>query len=302
MEFISETTERLDKFLASKAGVSRGRIQKAIKDSLVKVNDEVQLEPDLKISAGDKIVVGELPDDSLQPMEYDLKIVFENDDIMVIDKPASLVVHPGAGHKQDTLSNALIARDPKFAKVGEPARPGIVHRLDEDTSGLIVVAKTQVGYDYMKNIFLTRQIQKEYITLVHGVPKKLHDFIDESLERSSTHMKMKVGTGREAKTEYSVLATNEANPGLDQMALLRVKLHTGRTHQIRAHMAHIGHPVVGDQIYGGMYKKADASLIGRQFLHAAQLKFQLPDGSNIDLTADLPRDLLEFLSKVSIKY
>jgi 23S rRNA pseudouridine1911/1915/1917 synthase len=213
-----------------------------------------------------------------------------------------LVVHPGAGHKQDTLSNALIGKYPGIEKVGDVARPGIVHRLDEDTSGLIVAAKTQAGYDYMKNLFLTRDIQKEYVTLVHGIPAKLHDTITEPIERSANHVKMVVGSGKEAVTEYRVLATNEESEGLDQMALLRVKLHTGRTHQIRVHMAHIGHPVVGDQLYGGTFKTKDAELIDRQFLHAAQLKFKLPDGTSIELESRLPQELVECLARVQIPY
>jgi 23S rRNA pseudouridine1911/1915/1917 synthase len=122
------------------------------------------------------------------------------------------------------------------------------------------------------------------------------------MERASTHVKMKVGSGKEAVTEYRILETNEQTETVDKMALLRVKLHTGRTHQIRVHMAHIGHPVVGDQLYGGYFKKADSSIINRQFLHAAQLKFKLPDGTFLDLTSELPEDLREVLKKVKIHY
>jgi 23S rRNA pseudouridine1911/1915/1917 synthase len=320
LEFKAEQPERIDKFLAAASKVSRGRVQRAIRGGAVKVNGEGVSEPDHKVAPGDVVTLPEFEDESLKPMDYDLKIVFENADIVVIDKPANLVVHPGAGHKQDTLSNALIARHPEIAQVGDPARPGIIHRLDEDTSGLIVAAKTQAGFDYMKNLFLTREVEKEYITLVHGVPEKMHGFINEPIERASTHVKMKVGSGKEAKTEYRILQTNEQNPpndpgpeagtppgnapsgAIDKMALLRVKLHTGRTHQIRVHMAHIGHPVVGDQLYGGHFKKADATLISRQFLHAAQLKFKLPDGTLLDLSSELPEDLREALKKANITY
>jgi 23S rRNA pseudouridine1911/1915/1917 synthase len=312
LEFSVEASERIDKFLASRCEVSRGRVQAVIKSGLVTLNGKQIFEADYKVKAGDVVSLPKFEDDALQPMAYDLKVVFENPDILVIDKPHNLVVHPGAGHKQDTLSNALIARDPEIAKVGDPARPGIVHRLDEDTSGLIVVAKTAAGYDYMKSLFLTRQIEKEYITLIHGVPAKLYDVINEPIERSSTHVKMKVGSGKEAITEYRVLETNEktlenspepvGSEAVDKMALLRVKLHTGRTHQIRVHMAHIGHPVVGDQLYGGTYKQADSQLINRQFLHAAQLRFKLPDGTLMDLGSPLPEDLQEVLKKVHIPY
>jgi 23S rRNA pseudouridine1911/1915/1917 synthase len=300
LEFAVDTPDRIDKFLAARSGVSRGRVQSAIKNGVVKVNGQAVVEADHKVLKGDMVTLPEFEGDALKPMDFDLKVVFENEDILVIDKPANLVVHPGAGHKQDTLSNVLIGRYPGIEKVGDPARPGIIHRLDEDTSGLIVAAKTQAGYEYMRNLFLTRDIEKEYITLVHGIPAKLHDIINAPIERASTHVKMKVGSGKEAITEYRTLQTNEKSEGLDQMALLRVKLHTGRTHQIRVHMAHIGHPVVGDQLYGGFFKKPDAELINRQFLHAAHLRFKLPDGTLIDLESPLPQELKGFLNKVQI--
>ncbi len=307
MEFTADVTERIDKFLAMHAQVSRGRVQRAVKDGLVTVNGQVVTETDHKLAVGDKIEVPSFPDDSMQPLEMDLKIVYENDDIAVIDKPANLVVHPGAGHKQDTLSNALLAKYPNVKDVGDPTRPGIVHRLDEDTSGLIVIAKTQSGFDYMKDLFRARDIIKEYITLVHGIPAKMHDTINATIERSHVKQKMKVsepGEGgpdaKEAVTEYQILETNEKSDGVDKMALLRVKLHTGRTHQIRAHMAHIGHPVVGEQVYAGTFKFADTALINRQFLHAARLKFKLPDGTNLDLDSELPDDLKQVLTKVQI--
>ncbi|MBX4187891.1 MAG: RluA family pseudouridine synthase [Candidatus Doudnabacteria bacterium] len=302
LEFTVEIIERIDKFLATKTQVSRGRVQAAIKSGLVMVDGKYITETDHKVLPGQVISLPEFEDESLKPMVYDLRIVYENENIIVIDKPSNLVVHPGAGHKQDTLSNALIAKYPQISKVGELSRPGIVHRLDEDTSGLIVAAKTQTGYEFMKNLFMTRQVEKEYITLVHGIPEKIHEIIKVPIGRSSTHVKMKTGIGKEAVTEYRILETNEKTPGLDQMALLKVKLHTGRTHQIRVHMAYIGHPVVGDQLYGGNFKKQDLQLIHRQFLHAAQLKFKLPDGTLLDLGSELPQDLQEVLKKVNITY
>ena len=319
MEFIASTTERIDKFLASQTDVSRGRIQHAIKEGQVTVNGQVIIESDYKVCDGDVILLPEFVEETLQPMDYDLNIVYEDENILVIDKPSNLVVHPGAGHKQDTLSNVLIGKYPSIINVGDPARPGIVHRLDEDTSGLIVAAKTTKGFDYMKNLFLTRDIQKEYLTLVHGIPEKMYDVINVPIERSPTHVKMKAGQGKEAITEYRVLLTNAGQvkgPGsesgmagssdqgqpVDEMALIRVKLHTGRTHQIRVHMAHIGHPVVGDQLYGGYFKQKDSQLINRQFLHAAQLKFKLPNGTQIDLESPLPEELQKTLRQVGITF
>lgn len=313
LDFIADKIERLDKFLAGKISeVSRGKIQKAIKGGVVLVNGQKILEPDFQVSENDQVELPEFVEETLQPIPtlrsglrlgeanvgatYNLPTIFENNDLVVVDKPAGLMVHPAAGRKQDTLANILISKYPNIKNVGDPHRPGIVHRLDEDTSGLLLVAKTQTGYEYLKNLFQTRNIEKEYLALVHGVPDKLHGVIDVPIGKTSTHQKMKTGVGKEAVTEYSVMAS------VDEYALLKVKLHTGRTHQIRVHMASIGHPVVGDQLYGGQFKKQDQELIGRQFLHAYRLKFRLPDKTWLELESELPEDLKEVLAKLGVKY
>ncbi len=327
LTFTVDTTDRLDKFLASKLEVSRSQIQKAIKQGVVLVNGQIESEKDSHLSVGDKIELPEFKLEELQQLDLDLNVVFENDDLAVIDKPAGLVMHPGAGHKQDTLANALLHRFPGVEKVGDPHRPGIVHRLDEATSGLIVIAKTPGGFDYLKRLFLEKKIEKQYIALAHGVPDKLHGVIDVPIAKQSTRQKMKAGIGKEAVTEYSVLATghlksaiaqnrrhneepeSKADESADytgkeqslQYSLLRVKLHTGRTHQIRVHLAHIGLPVVGDQLYGGQFKKSDLSLLNRQFLHAFKLKFQLPDDTWLELESELPEDLKQVLIKLGIR-
>lgn len=313
--FIANQKDRLDKFLASQiTNVSRAKIQKAIKDGLVLVNDRKIIEPDFEIKIGDRVELPEFQKDSLKPFDLDLKIIFENDDLAVVDKPAGLVVHPGAGNLDQTLANVLISKYPNIKNVGDPHRPGIVHRLDEDTSGLLLVAKTQAGFKYLKNLFQSRNIEKEYLALVHGVPVKLHDVINISLERNPKRKKMKVGSGKDAVTEYAVLDVarpfmGEKNADKSasykdsgQYSLLRVKLHTGRTHQIRVHLSHIGHSIVGDQLYGGFNKKPDQELIGRQFLHAYKLKFKLPDNTNIELVSDLPEHLKKVLNKLRIKH
>lgn len=292
-KFIVDKTDRLDKFLASQlSDVSRGRIQTAIKDGLVLVNGKKVLEPDFQVSENDQIDLPKFEKEDLKPFDFHLKIVFENEDLAVIDKPAGLVVHPGAGNPEETLANILISKYPNIRNVGDPHRPGIVHRLDEDTSGLIVVAKNQKTLEYLKNLFQSRSVEKEYLALVHGTTK-MHEIINEPLEKVPLKQKMKVGSGKEAVTEYNLLASDQAG----QFSLLRVKLHTGRTHQIRAHLAHIGHPIVGDSVYG---KKSD--LLDRQFLHAYRLKFQLPDGSTIELLSELPSDLKQVLNKLDINY
>jgi len=301
LNFVSDTTDRLDKFLASKIDVSRSRIQKAIRDGRVLVDGIIVVEPDLNVTVGNKIALPEFEDDWTRPSEIKLKIIYDSKDLAVIDKPAGLVVHPGAGNMEDTLSQALLNYFPNIKSVGDPHRPGIVHRLDEDTSGLIVVAKTTQAYEFLKEIFLNRDIEKEYIALVHGRVEKNHDFIDLPIAKAPTHRKMKIDeSGKEAKTEYFVLARSE-NPGVDEYTLLRVKLHTGRTHQIRVHMNAIGHPLVGDKTYG-KFKKQDAEIIDRQFLHAFRLKFKLMDQTFIELVSNLPQDLKKVLIRVGINY
>jgi len=299
LKFISDIKERLDKFLAAQiAGVSRSKIQKAIKDGLVLVAGEKILEPDFELAIGSEVELPEFEKEELKPLDFKLKVVYENNDLLVIDKPAGLVVHPAAGHKDDTLSNALISQFPQIKTVGPEMRPGIVHRLDEDTSGLLVVAKTQEAFDYLKSLFSSRTIEKWYLALAHGVPEKLHDIIDAPIGKTSTHQKMKVGAGKEARTEYTVIG--QGIIGLDQVSLLKVKLHTGRTHQIRVHLSHINHPVFGDQLYGGHYKLQDRLVLQRQFLHAFRLKFQLADGSWLEVESELPNDLKEVLKKSGI--
>ncbi len=289
---------RLDKFLAEQhQEVSRSRIQKAIKNGQVLVNGQKVLEPNFEISATDAIELPELKDE-LKPSNIPLKVLFENDDAAVIDKPAGLVVHPGAGNTEDTLAQALLSRYPGIETVGDPHRPGIVHRLDEDTSGLILIAKTQPALEFFKQQFQDRTVEKEYLALVHGVPPKKHDIINAPLEKVPLKQKMKVGSGKEAVTEYFVINSDPTG----QFSLIRVKLHTGRTHQIRAHLSHIGHPIFGDQVYGMQFKEADAQSLDRQFLHAYKLKFKLLDGTWLELKSELPIELAAVLKNISIDY
>lgn len=309
MEFISEKTNRLDKFIASRVDVSRSRVQKAIKEGKVTVDGVVVLDSDYDVTVGNKIELPEFAKDELKASSLELNVVYENGDLAVIDKPAGLVVHPGAGNTENTLANALLTRFPGVESVGEPHRPGIVHRLDEDTSGLIIIAKTPEGFEYLKQQFLNHRVEKEYLALVHGVPSKKHDVINAPLEKVPLKQRMKVGSGKEAITEYWILsvtrpfmdekdADKSAGYSSRQFSLLRVKLHTGRTHQIRAHLSHIGHPIIGDTVYG----KGDPMVLNRQFLHAYRLKFQLLDGTWLELESELPQDLKEVLKKFEIIY
>lgn len=302
LNFTSTEKERLDKFLSVRLSVSRSQAQKAIKSGTVSVNGNPEFEPDFRLNPGDQVCAPEPVIETLAARpDLALKVVFENEYCLVIDKPAGLVVHPGAGHKDDTLTNALLAYLPSIRTVGDPHRPGIVHRLDEDTSGLLLVAKTEEAYDYLKGLFSQRRIDKQYLTLVHGAPPALHGIIDTPIGKSNARRKMKAGEGKEAVTEYFVLAETPKD-ALDRLALLRVKLHTGRTHQIRVHLSHQGLPVFGDQVYGGIHKESDKAILPRQFLHAFKLKFQLMDGAWIELVSFLPDELKQVLAKVGIDY
>ncbi len=299
LNFTAEKKDRLDKFLAEQiAAVSRGKIQKAIKDGKVLVNGEKISETDFSLHENDRVEILEFESDALKPYDLDLKVVYENNDLAVIDKPAGLVVHPGAGNTENTLANALLHRFPGIENVGDGHRPGIVHRLDEDTSGLILIAKRQPALEFLKEKFQNRVVEKEYLALVHGLPEQKHGVIDAPLEKVPLKQKMKVGSGKEAVTEYFVLNSDPTG----QFSLIRVKLHTGRTHQIRAHLSHIGHPIFGDQVYGMQFKEADAKILDRQFLHAYKLKFQLLDGTWLELNSVLPQELTVVLQNLNIAY
>lgn len=291
---------RLDKFLAEQhKEVSRSKIQKAIRDGLVLVNGKKVLDPNFEVSKSDQIELPEFKKEELGAWSSELKVAFENNDLAVIEKPAGLVVHPGAGNLDKTLANILISKYPGIKNVGDPHRPGIVHRLDEYTSGLIVIAKNQQSLEYLKRQFSEHKVEKEYLALVHGVPATKHGIIDLPLERVPLKQKMKVGSGKTAITEYWVKGSNgiKGEKRSLQFSLLRVKLHTGRTHQIRAHLAHMGHPIVGDAVYGRKNELTD-----RQFLHAHRLKFQLQDGTWLELESELPEDLREVLLKLNFEF
>jgi len=223
----------------------------------------------------------------------EIKIIYEDDDVLAINKPAGLLVHG-----QDSLVDWLLENYPEIKNVGEdPARPGIVHRLDKDTSGVLLVAKNQRAFEYLKEQFKNRKIKKKYIVLVWGDIKNDKGIIDLPIAKSKKDFRKRTSTGkvagkiREAITEYKVLKR------FSVYTLIEVSPQTGRTHQIRVHLKAIGHPVVGDKLYGP--KEAP---IDRQFLHANSLEFKLLGGSVIKLEADLPEDLKNFLDMLNYKY
>lgn len=296
--------ERLDVFLKHNlAVISREKIKKAILNGLVSVDGSVNTDPNFRLKQGQTVSADiDTAPKKLQAEKLKLNKLFENDDFLVIEKPAGLVVHPGAGVESGTLANALIADYPEMENLGEHFRPGIVHRLDKDTSGLMLVAKNSNSFDYAKKAFKDREVGKQYIALVHGRIEKPHGFIDKPLELAPKLRKVRVSEGGKASlTEYKVLGYFQSpqivtNGSLDFYTLIRVILHTGRTHQIRVHFAHVGHPLAGDTLYGK--GKPLPSGLTRQFLHAARLTFRLPDGTSLDIESRLPDDLEKVLSNL----
>ncbi len=285
--------ERLDKYLASLCpDLSRSAVQQLISEGRVRVNGRIS-KPSHRLKETDRIHL-DLPAESTilpasQPLSLD--IVYEDDHILVVDKPAGLTTHPAPGHKTDTLANALLSYLPELADVGEPTRPGIVHRLDRDTSGLLLVAKTQHAHQDLSAQFKRRTVSKTYLALVQGPVSPPEGFIQAPVGRHHRRRKEMavVEGGRESETRYRTIAA------YGDYTLLNVTPRTGRTHQIRVHMTAIGHPVAGDATYGKRVPR-----LRRHFLHAASIRFCHPNsGQEMELTAPLPEDLSNFLDSLS---
>jgi len=303
--------KRLDQFLATRLeAVSRARVQELIADGKVLVNDAAA-KASLKLRGGERVTV--LSEAQRAPLKavaeaIPLDIVYEDDDLAVINKPAGMMVHAGAGATDDarnrgTLVNALLHHLASLSGVGGELRPGIVHRLDKETSGLIVVAKQDEAHRKLGAQFAAREVKKKYVALVHGWVRKDSGTMAESISRDRvrrTRMTTRLEGGRAAVTHYRVVRRLDTKFG--KFTLLDVKIDTGRTHQIRVHVAAMGHPVVGDTMYGAPRQaRGHSAAIGlpRNFLHAAELEFRHPrSGETIALRSELPEELQEFLRKV----
>jgi 23S rRNA pseudouridine1911/1915/1917 synthase len=306
-----EAGKRLDQFLAARLDpVSRARVQEMIAEGKVLVND-ARAKASLKLRGGERIsVLGEAHRAPLKAIaeEIPLDIVYEDDDLAVINKPAGMMVHAGAGASDDarnrgTLVNALLHHMASLSKVSGDLRPGIVHRLDKETSGLIVVAKNDDAHRKLSAQFAAREVKKQYVALVHGWVKKDSGTLAQSISRDPVRrMKMtaRLEGGRAAVTHYRVARRLDTRFG--KFTLLDVKIDTGRTHQIRVHVAAMGHPVVGDTMYGAPAQargKSAVIVLKRNFLHAAELEFAHPKtGKSIALKSELPEELQDFLRKV----
>jgi 23S rRNA pseudouridine1911/1915/1917 synthase len=299
--------ERLDRFVASHCPeLSRTRVQELIESGLVLLNGKAVKDAH-KVHAGDLIEVVPQPRPPLkaEAESIPLSILYEDDDVIAIDKPAGMTVHAGAGNSHGTLVNALLGRGQSLSQTDDPLRPGIVHRLDKETSGILLVAKNDFAHTKLSEAFRERTIQKTYIALVQGVLQDDRGRIELAIARDPnrrTRMTAKRATllpsSRPARTDWRVLAR------IDSTTLLEVQLHTGRTHQIRVHFSAIHHPVVGDTLYGasGQLHVGRTSLpsLGRNFLHAAKIGFAQPRGGQvIQLTSPLPPGLQDYLRKLS---
>jgi 23S rRNA pseudouridine1911/1915/1917 synthase len=286
---------RVDRYIAQEVpDLSRSLVQKLLDEGRITIGGQVP-RASYKVEVGDEIIVRVPPPEptAILAEAIPLAIVYEDGDIVVVDKPAGMVVHPAYGHRSGTLVNALLAHCPDLAGVGGELRPGIVHRLDKDTSGLVIVAKNDAAHHELQRQFQARLVHKTYLALVEGMPQAAHGVIDAPIGRDPQHrqrMAIATGTsrgGREARTEYRVLER------FSQHTLIEAEPVTGRTHQIRIHLAFIGHPIVGDRVYG--FRKQRLPL-PRQFLHATRIAFSLPgSGQPIELTSPLPDELAAVL-------
>lgn len=307
LQVTAPATERLDRFLADQCALSRTQAARLIADGAVRVNDE-PARPSRTLARGDLVEITPTPpapSPPRTPHHVPLAVIFEDEHLLVLDKPAGLVVHPAPGHWDDTLVNALVARGSTLGG-GAPERPGIVHRLDRDTSGLMVVARTELAHRRLGAAIARRRVERTYAALAWGHLDGPVD-VDAPVARHPRDRKRMavVATGRAARTRLEPVARFAV------CDLVRARLHTGRTHQIRVHLAHIGHPVVGDPVYGGggprrmtgSQRPAAEALdraTPRQALHAASLAFKHPvSGTWLTFQTEWPDDLAEALAVAS---
>ena len=292
-----ESAERLDKFLVSRLPeFSRARLQGLIADGFVLVNGEPAKKSGQMLEAGAAVEIRIPPPvpSGLIPENIPLDIIFENDDLLVVNKPAGMVVHPAAGHDSGTLVHAVLGYDPDIEGIGGEERPGVVHRLDKETSGLILLAKNDNAHHWLQDQFRLRQVEKTYLALVDGAPPTPAGRVEAAIGRDPSHRKQMAvlppGKGRESVSEYKTLEKFRHH------TLLEFHPLTGRTHQIRLHCAFLGCPIVGDKVYG---RRTPTLEIKRHFLHAAKLKIILPGEKQArTFEAPLPEELMDVLTRL----
>lgn len=314
----ADAGSRLDKFLAVKLPEhSRTRLKALVQEGAVAVDDKVETDPNRKLQSGARISIA-VPDPvpaTPQAEAIPLEIIYEDSDLIVINKQAGLVVHPAAGHISGTLVNALLAHcGESLSGIGGVKRPGIVHRLDKDTTGLLVIAKNDRAHKKLAEQFAdhgrTGPLQRSYRAVVWGVPERKHGTVDAAIDRSTKHRDrmtvVRSDKGREAITHYEVLETFRGSDGMPVASLVACHLETGRTHQIRVHMTHLGHPLIGDAVYGAGFRTKNSLLeektretvrnFSRQALHAAELGFEHPKtGEELHFESSDPEDFAGLL-------
>jgi len=297
----SEEGSRLDKFLNDKmSNSSRSFIQYLIKEKLITLNHE-PTKASHKVATGETIIVT-IPEPKtldLKPQDIPLDILFEDDDIIVVNKPKDMPVHPGAGHAESTLVNALLYQAKSLSSINGTLRPGIVHRLDKDTTGCLVIAKNDTAHQALSNQFSNRTIHKEYLAIVEKPLTKKKGEIRSFIKRNTVNRKkmmVTINEGREAVTQYNSLEL------FKDFSFVKLLPKTGRTHQIRVHLSSIGHPIIGDTLYNGhtRYKQFEAP---RYMLHASTLKFYHPKREeSLEFKAALPKDMLTILKTLGVTY
>ncbi len=296
--------ERLDSYLAERLGEPRNQVQRWIREARVRV-DGRPAKPSTPLVGGERIAAEPPPCEpsGIEPEVGELRILHQDPALVVVDKPAGLVVHPGAGRSSGTLVHRLLARFPELEGVGGPGRPGIVHRLDKDTSGVLVVARTREAYRALQQAFAGRKVEKRYLALVYGSPRPAAGEISGAIGRHPERRKQMTvrADGRPALTRFRTVAAAAG------VALLEIDLATGRTHQIRVHLKHLGHPIVGDPVYGearwkGLPARAQGPLRGfaRPALHAWRLALEHPEsGERLAVEAPVPADLQRLWREVT---
>lgn len=289
---VTVDADRLDRFLASQGlEITRSQIHRLIEDGQVAING-LHAKPSQKVRSGDIIVLTILPPKplALVPQDIPVPLIYQDEHLIVLDKPSGLSVHPGPGHPDGTLVNALLAHCPDIKGVGGVIRPGIVHRLDKDTSGLMVVAKTDTAHLSLSKQLKNREVVKGYLAVSKGSINPVEGLIDLPIGRDPKNRKKMavIEGGRDSKTRYRVVEH------LNGYEILQVYLETGRTHQIRVHLAYMGHALLGDQVYG-----KGNSLLGRQFLHANHLKFIHPvTEMDMEFRSNLPDEMLAVIDEL----
>jgi len=294
---------RLDQFLASLVGdLSRSAIQRLIKDGHVRVDGKsAKANQPVKTGQAIAIEVPEPVEPSPKPEALTLPILYQDADVIVVDKPAGMVVHPAAGHEGGTLVNALLHHVTDLSGIGGEKRPGIVHRLDRGTSGLMVVAKNDRAHEELARQFHDREVEKDYVALVWGEVMAGRR-IDAPIGRDPSNRKKMSAKARRSREAVTRIVRAEHFGRV--LTLAQVAIHTGRTHQIRVHLSAIGHPIVGDPLYGGVHRRVPGDLrsvshLNRPFLHAARLVFAHPtDGKRMEFESPLPADLQQVLDQL----